>query len=72
MSAVPADTHARVRQSMAYPRAQGWKRIAYCLFVNNLSEAVLALTHFLVEHRTEMIEDVMHQAQARGHGAEVG
>lgn len=44
MHAVPEDTHARVRQSMSYPRAQGWKRIAYCLFVNNLSEAVLALT----------------------------
>jgi siderophore synthetase component len=44
MDAVPADTHERVRQSMAYPRAQGWNRIAYCLFVNNLSEAILALT----------------------------
>lgn len=42
--AVPEDTHARVRDSMVYPRAQGWKRIAYCLFVNNLSEAILALT----------------------------
>jgi siderophore synthetase component len=45
MRAVPDDIHARVRQSMEYPRAQGWKRIAYCLFVNNLSEAILALTH---------------------------
>ncbi|MEH6433770.1 IucA/IucC family protein [Massilia sp. DD77] len=44
MREVPQETHERVRQSMAYPRAQGWKRIAYCLFVNNLSEAVLALT----------------------------
>lgn len=44
MRAVPEDVHPRVRQSMEYPRAQGWKRIAYCLFVNNLSEAVLALT----------------------------
>ncbi|MTV36742.1 IucA/IucC family protein [Duganella radicis] len=43
--AVPHDIPARVRQSMEYPRAQGWSRIAYCLFVNNLSEAVLALTH---------------------------
>lgn len=45
MQWVPEGTHARVRQSMEYPRAQGWSRIAYCLFVNNLSEAVLALTH---------------------------
>lgn len=42
---VPEGTHARVRQSMEYPREQGWNRIAYCLFVNNLSEAILALTH---------------------------
>lgn len=45
MQWVPEETHARVKQSMAYPRAQGWNRIAYCLLVNNLSEAVLALTH---------------------------
>lgn len=44
MRGVPEDIPARVRQSMEYPRAQGWNRIAYCLFVNNLSEAVLALT----------------------------
>ena len=45
MQAVPGELHPRVRQSLEYPRAQGWKRIAYCLFVNNLSEAILALTH---------------------------
>lgn len=45
MQWVPEGTHARVRQSMEYPRSQGWNRIAYCLLVNNLSEAVLALTH---------------------------
>jgi siderophore synthetase component len=45
MHALPEGTHPRVRQSMEYPRAQGWKRIAYCLFVNNLSEAILALTY---------------------------
>ncbi len=36
--------HPRVRQSLLYSREQGWKRISYCLFVNNLSEAVLALS----------------------------
>lgn len=45
MQWVPAQTHARIRQSLEYPRSQGWSRIAYCLFVNNLSEGVLALTH---------------------------
>lgn len=35
----------RVRGSLCYPRERGWQRIAYCLFVNNLSEAVLALTY---------------------------
>lgn len=44
MRDVPEGIPDRVRQSMEYPRAQGWNRIAYCLFVNNLSEAVLALT----------------------------
>lgn len=38
------DIHARVRQSMQYTRENGWKRICYCLFVNNLCEAILALT----------------------------
>jgi len=45
MQWVPEETHARVKQSMEYPRSQGWNRIAYCLLVNNLSEAVLALTY---------------------------
>ncbi|HVK93785.1 MAG TPA: IucA/IucC family protein, partial [Noviherbaspirillum sp.] len=45
MQQVPAETHARVKQSLEYPRAQGWSRIAYCLLVNNLSEAILAMTH---------------------------
>ncbi|WP_419736443.1 IucA/IucC family protein [Pseudomonas sp. COR18] len=36
--------HPRVRQSLLYSRAQGWSRISYCLLINNLSEAVLALS----------------------------
>ncbi|UFP97461.1 IucA/IucC family protein [Pseudomonas fitomaticsae] len=36
--------HPRVRQSLQYSRAQGWSRISYCLMINNLSEAVLALS----------------------------
>lgn len=38
------DVQPRVRQSLTYSREQGWKRISYCLFVNNLSEAILALS----------------------------
>ena len=34
----------RVRESMTYSREQGWNRIAYCLLVNHLAEAILALS----------------------------
>lgn len=43
-SRIDADVHPRVRESLLYSRQQGWNRIVYCLFVNNLSEAVLALS----------------------------
>ncbi|WP_144979842.1 IucA/IucC family protein [Halomonas sp. C22] len=36
--------HPRVKASMTYSRQQGWNRIAYCLFVNHLAEAILALS----------------------------
>lgn len=38
------EVHPRVKQSIEYSREKGWKRICYCLFVNHLSEAILALT----------------------------
>jgi siderophore synthetase component len=31
---------ARAREALWYEEEQGWKRIAYCLFVNNLAEAI--------------------------------
>lgn len=34
----------RVRASMTYRREQGWNRIAYCLLVNHVAEAILALS----------------------------
>ncbi|PRY66617.1 siderophore synthetase component [Vreelandella songnenensis] len=34
----------RVEASMIYSREQGWNRIAYCLLVNHIAEAVLALS----------------------------
>lgn len=39
------DVHPRVRQSLLYTRPQGWNRIVYCLFINHLSEAILALSY---------------------------
>ena len=33
-----------VEASMIYSREKGWNRIAYCLFVNHIAEAVLALS----------------------------
>jgi siderophore synthetase component len=35
---------ARVRQALFYSDDQGWNRIAYCLLVNNLGEAVAQLS----------------------------
>ncbi|KPQ24371.1 MAG: Siderophore synthetase component [Halomonas sp. HL-48] len=34
----------RVEASMIYSREQGWSRIAYCLLVNHIAEAILALS----------------------------
>lgn len=36
--------HPRVKESMTYRREQGWNRIAYCLLVNHVAEAILALS----------------------------
>lgn len=63
MQWVPESTPARVRQSMEYPRSQGWSRIAYCLFVNNLSEAILALTHGQPQLAPAMWKIVRHELQ---------
>lgn len=35
----------REQASVTYSRKQGWQRLAYCLFINNLSEAIFALSH---------------------------
>lgn len=44
MAQIEVGLHPRVRQSLLYSREQGWSRITYCLLINNLSEAVLALS----------------------------
>ncbi len=61
---VPEETHERIKQSLAYPRSQGWSRIAYCLFVNNLAEAVLALTHGRPQLAPAMWRAVYRQLRA--------
>lgn len=38
-----AREQARVRQALCYSEEKGWKRIAYCLFVNNFCEAITQL-----------------------------
>ena len=38
-----ASLSPRVRQSVDYSPEQGWQRVAYCLFVNNLAQAVYYL-----------------------------
>jgi siderophore synthetase component len=64
MAAIAAEPlHPRVRASLQYPRAQGWRRVAYCAFVNNLSEAVLALTHGRPGLAGEMWRIVRRQLQ---------
>ncbi len=54
----------RVRQSLTYTREQGWKRISYCLFVNNLSEAILALSWERPHLAAAMWQRVERQLQA--------
>ncbi len=42
-SASLSDMSQRAKESVWYSRSQGWQRIAYCLLVNNLSEAIFYL-----------------------------
>ncbi|SON51420.1 IucA/IucC family protein [Vibrio tapetis] len=34
----------KVKDALVYSRHKGWQRISYCLFINNISEAILSLT----------------------------
>ncbi|BAE75751.1 N(2)-citryl-N(6)-acetyl-N(6)-hydroxylysine synthase (plasmid) [Sodalis glossinidius str. 'morsitans'] len=60
---VELDIHPRVRQSLLYSREQGWQRIMYCLFINNLSEAVLALSWQRPAMASQMWQQVWAQLQ---------
>lgn len=55
--------HPTVRQSMEYSRQAGWRRISYCLFVNNLSEAILALSENSPRLATTMWQQIRKELQ---------
>jgi len=63
MLRLPADTSERIKRALEYSRSHGWSRIAYCLFVNNLSEAVLAMTHGRPQLAAEMWQLVRRELQ---------
>lgn len=52
-----------VRKSMEYSRQAGWNRISYCLFINNLSEAILALSADKPDLAQTMWQRVHNQLQ---------
>ncbi|TNE83329.1 MAG: iron transporter [Gammaproteobacteria bacterium] len=62
----------RARGAVYYDRQQGWKRIAYCLLVNNFSEAIFHLAtgdRQLEEHLWQRLGHAIRRWQLR-HGAE--
>lgn len=51
----------KVKESLVYSREKGWQRISYCLFINNLSEAILALSWDRPELANIMWDVVKHE-----------
>lgn len=47
----------RARQSVYYSREQGWNRIAYCTFINNISEAI-----FFIAEENSALENTLWSA----------
>ncbi len=71
ISHIDATVHPTVRQSMEYSRQAGWQRISYCLFVNNLSEAILALSENspgLANTMWQQVRRELHQISRDLHG----
>lgn len=52
------DLSTRARQSVLYSEAQGWNRVRYCLFINNLSEAVHYLSNDSAHLEAELWETI--------------
>jgi siderophore synthetase component len=64
------DISPRARQALWYDSELGWKRIAYCLFVNNFSEAICVLgagNMHLQQRLWAVVRDRLRSYQAR-HG----
>lgn len=51
------DLSERARQSVYYSREQGWNRIGYCTFINNISEAI-----FFIAEGDEPLEQTLWNA----------
>lgn len=64
MRVIGDKVHPRVRASLRYSRQQGWNRIQYCLLVNHLSEAVLALSDERPALAPQMWQRVRDQLKA--------
>ncbi|RJG17749.1 IucA/IucC family protein [Massilia cavernae] len=64
------DVSARGREALWYSSELGWKRIAYCLFVNNYCEAIAQLGAGNAVLQCRLWEIVRHHLQAfqREHG----
>lgn len=59
---------ARAREALWYDEEQGWKRVAYCLFVNNFAEAIgqLAAEQPALQRRLwAVVRHHLHHYQAR-------
>ncbi|WP_261905287.1 IucA/IucC family protein [Vibrio fortis] len=50
----------RARQSVYYSREQGWNRIGYCTFINNISEAIF----FIAEENAKLEETLWRSLKA--------
>ncbi|MGL5170355.1 IucA/IucC family siderophore biosynthesis protein [Edwardsiella tarda] len=59
------------RQSVWYSRHQGWQRIAYCLFVNHLSEALFRLADGDRSLEQRLWDRLAHHLQAWRHQPEI-
>lgn len=63
-----SEVSARAREALWYDDEQGWRRVAYCLFVNNFAEAIvqLAADQPALERRLwAVIRHRLHRYQAQ-------
>ena len=61
-----AEWSKQERSSVYYTRAKGWQRVSYCLLVNNISEAIYALSEHdaaLEQTLWQLVADQLRQYQ---------